>query len=289
MTPPRPYSYSASTKSAISDELVNTYLIRPLAGLIVWLLYETQVTPNGVTAFSVCAGICAALLYSTGTPEYTLMAGLCITLKDVLDAADGQLARAKQLFSRKGRFFDSIGDFVVDLLVFAAIGWALVKSMGRMEFALAALLGFLGTTLRVSYHVFYQTSYLHLKGSYRINRITEDVKPEDRAEDRPTQVLQRIFLLLYGWQDRLMFRLDEWSRAELPHQADFDTRWYGDRTGLRLSGLMGLGTEIFILMLFSLIGRLDIYLAVNLVLLNILWSVSVLYRRWVLLKKVIRS
>ena len=62
-----------------------------------------------------------------------------------------------------------------------------------------------------------------------------------------------------------MYRLDEWSRSGLPHGQNSDERWYGDRTGLRLSGLMGLGTELFILMLFSLINRLDIYLIVNLV------------------------
>lgn len=282
MTPPQPYSYSASTKSAVSDELINTYFIRPAAGLIVRLLYSTPITPNGVTAFSILAGCCAAFLYTKGVPEATLLAGLCLTLKDILDAADGQLARAKQLFSRKGRFFDSNGDFLVDLLVFGAIGWTLVRLTGRIEFAPMALLGFLGTTLRVSYHVFYQASYLHLKGKYLINRITEDLKPEDRAEDQLTQVLQRIFLFLYGWQDRLMYRLDEWSRAGLPHRQETDEHWYGNRTGLRISGLMGLGTELFILMLFSIVDRLDIYLAVNLVVLNLLWGGSVMYRRWVL-------
>jgi len=280
-----PYSYSASTKSSVSDELINTYAIRPAAGLIVRLLYRTPVTPNGVTALSIVAGCCAALLYTMGTPALTLAAGLCVTLKDILDAADGQLARAKQQFSRKGRFFDSIGDFFVDLLVFGAVGWTLVRLTGQALFAPAALLGFLGTTLRVSYHVFYQTSYLHLKGAYSVNRITEDVRPEDRTEDRLTQELQRIFLLLYGWQDRLMFRVDEWSRTGLPHEQRIDFRWYGDRTGLRLSGLMGLGTELFVLMLFSLVDRLDLYLVANLVVLNLLWGVTVVYRRWVLLKK----
>jgi phosphatidylglycerophosphate synthase len=289
MTVRRPYSYAASTKSAVSDELINTYAIRPLAGLIVRLFYGTPVTPNGVTALSIVAGCCAAFLYTRGVAEYTFIAGLSLTLKDMLDAADGQLARAKQLFSRKGRFFDSIGDFLVDLLVFAAIGWALMRATGNAWFTLAALLGFVGTTLRVSYHVFYQTSYLHLKGSYTINRITEDVKPEDQAEDRLTQILQKIFLFLYGWQDRLMFRLDAWSRAGVPHRGEIDVRWYGDHTGLRLSGLMGLGTELFILMLFSLVDRLDLYLAMNLVGLNILWGVSVTYRRWILLKKVARG
>jgi phosphatidylglycerophosphate synthase len=35
---------------------------------------------------------------------YLPVAGLCMTLKDLLDSADGQLARAKQMYSRFGRF-----------------------------------------------------------------------------------------------------------------------------------------------------------------------------------------
>ncbi len=68
MTSPPAYSYSASTKSAVSDELINTYAIRPLAGLIVRVLYGTPLTPNGVTALSMVAGVCAAILYARGIP-----------------------------------------------------------------------------------------------------------------------------------------------------------------------------------------------------------------------------
>jgi len=46
------YSYSASIKSNISDEPVNVYLQRPIAGLVVRLLFNTPVTPNQVTFIS---------------------------------------------------------------------------------------------------------------------------------------------------------------------------------------------------------------------------------------------
>jgi len=86
-----------------------------------------------------------------------------------------------------------------------------------------------------------------------------------------------------------MFRIDEWSRARMPHAEDVDNRWYGDRAGLRLSGLMGLGTELFVLMLFSVMNRLDVYLGVNLIGLNLLWGASLVYRRWVLLPKITKG
>ena len=96
------YSYRSSLKSDKSDELINTYLLRPLAGLIVWVLYYTPITPNQVTIASIMAGFASAFFYAKGTPDAFVIAGLLVTVKDLLDSADGQLARAKEKFSRVG-------------------------------------------------------------------------------------------------------------------------------------------------------------------------------------------
>jgi phosphatidylglycerophosphate synthase len=276
------YSYSSSVKSERSDELINTYVMRPLAGLLVRLLYPTPVTPNQVTIASTVIGCVAACLYLAAQPAWTLAAGLFISLKDLLDSADGQLARAKGMYSRFGRFLDSIGDFIVNLAVFSAIGAVLVQETGNPRIVLLAFLGFLGISLRVSYHVFYQSSYLHLHESYTTNRTTEEVREEDRHANRRVLFMQRLFQVLYGWQDRLVMRLDNWcGRAGLTEEDQLH-RWYADPLGLRLSGLLGIGTELFQLMLFSLAGRLDLYLWWNAVALNGLWFATMVYRRRVL-------
>ncbi|PIU44560.1 MAG: hypothetical protein COS95_08330 [Ignavibacteriales bacterium CG07_land_8_20_14_0_80_59_12] len=49
------YRYEESLKSPLSDELVNTCLLRPVAGQITRILYPTRITPNGVTAASLLA------------------------------------------------------------------------------------------------------------------------------------------------------------------------------------------------------------------------------------------
>jgi phosphatidylglycerophosphate synthase len=269
-------------KSDLSDELINTYLLRPIADIIVRLLYPTEVTPNQVTIASTIAGIVAAAFYLRGTAPWTAAAGLLMTLKDLLDSADGQLARAKQMYSRTGRFLDSLGDFLVNVLAFAAIAFTLFRPTNNPAWLLLGVVGFLGTTLRVSYHVFYQTSFLHRQRTYAVNRTTEEIRQEDLTGERTALTLQRIFLVLYGWQDALMVRLDAWCRAGIPETELNDQRWYGDATGLRLSGLLGIGTELFLLMLFSVADRLEWYLFVNGAGLNGLWAVCIGYRRGVL-------
>ena len=147
--------------------------------------------------------------------------------------------------------------------------------------------GFLGLSLRVSYHVYYQAHFLHLGQTYENNRITEEVRPEDRAGDRATLTLQHIFQFLYGWQDRLMLRLDRWSRSRLELDRAGSALWYGDHTALRLSSFLGPGTEMLLLMLCSVAGRLELYLWLNLGLMNGVLLVAWAYRRYKLRKALI--
>ena len=276
------YSYKESVKSGASDELINTYILRPIAGLIVGALYRTPVTPNQVTLAATAAGLAAAALYWQGTPLLTALAGLCLTGKDLLDSADGQLARAKGMFSRAGRFLDSLGDFAVNLAVFSAIAVAMVRSGSGAGAPLLCLCAFLGVSLRVSYHVFYQTSFLHLRNAYTGNRTSEEIREEDANEDRLTSWLHRTFLIIYRWQDAFMARLDAACRGRSGASPVTDERWFGDVTGVRISGFLGLGTELFVLMLCSVIDRLDVYLWINVGGMNLVWLACVTYRGLIL-------
>ena len=278
------YDYQTSIKSTLSDEWVGTYVNRPIAGLIVRGVYGTRVTPNHLTIASVVCGLAAAPLYLRGEPLAIACGGLCIFAKDILDSADGQLARARSQFSRMGRFLDSIGDFLVNLLVFFAIGWMLFRSSSDWRFLVLAFLSVLGTSLRVSYHVFYQTSYLHMQGSYLTNRVTEETTPEDVAKGGTELVLQKIFQTVYGWQDRLILRIDRWCRRDVEDGRLLE-RWYCDGTGLRLTGLTGLGTELMLLTVCSLANILEPYFYLNLFLMNFLSASSVFYRRSLLSRR----
>jgi len=271
------YEYTKSIKSPNSDEPINTYLLRPLAGLVVRALYDTRVTPNQVTVVSTIVGLAAALTYLNGTPVGVASAGLLVTAKDVLDSADGQLARAKQQYSRSGRFLDSIGDFIVNVCVFASIGYMLSARNGAWEYALLALLGLLGITFRVSYHVFYQTSYLHFEQKYETNRVTEEVREEDRSSDSWTLHLQAVYQAIYGWQDKLVLRIDKWCRGSTQNE-ESQRVWYSDVVGMRLSGFIGMGTELFLLTVCSLLNKLELYLYLNVLLMNGVLLSNLLYR-----------
>jgi len=280
------FQYEESLKSRLSDELVNIYCLRPLAGTIVKALYPAPVTANQITVASIFVGVLAAVLYAVGVQPYVAFAGLAIVLKDLLDSADGQLARARGEESRKGRFLDSLGDVLVNALLFSAIGWMLSRQNHSANVIFLSAAGFAGLTLRVSLHVYYSVAHLHLQQRYLINRLREDFSEADYNEDMLTHILHRLYLVIYGWQDALMERVDRWSAgAKL---SDEQARlWYGDATALRLSGLIGFGTEYLVLMICSLFNKLELYLWLNLLFMNSIAVAVIFYRRLVLRKIIV--
>lgn len=283
-TRPNPIEFfrqSLKSDAYYADELINIYLLRPAAALIVWLLYPTPVTPNQVTIIAIVSGLAAALAYLGLTPAAVAIAGLLVTAKDILDDADGQLARAKKLYSRRGRFLDSIGDFLVDAALFSAVTFVVYLREPSATTIVLGVCSFVGITLRVSYHVFYQVSFLHLEERYKLNRIVEEITEEDRRGDPVDLRLQQVFVLIYNWQDRLMYRLDRWCLGS-EGSAEKLALWYGDRAGLRLSGLMGFGTEFALLSVCSFFNALELYLLLNVFLMNGIWIASILYRRAIL-------
>lgn len=286
------YSYTQSLKSPEADELINLVVIRPLAGLLVRVLYTSRVTPTHLTTASLCAGIVAAalLFFSESNSCRLILAGSCITIKDILDSADGQLARARKEYSRFGRFFDSFVDVVVNALVFAALGFIASASMEVLYSYVLACVAFLSTTLRVSYHVFYYVSFLHRRGTYENNRLNEESNSTDTSEDKATAFFHRFYLVVYGWQDRVMAAIDRRCAEGLSlTEDDISRRWYEDRFALFLSGFQGLGTELFLLMLCVVSNNVLFYLHFNVLVLNGLWILSIAYRRFILRFKILSA
>jgi len=99
--------------------------------------------------------------------------------------------------------------------------------------------------------------------------------------------LQRVFLFLYGWQDEIVARLDELSRGR--SETIDDRRWYSDPFAIRCSAFLGIGTELFLLTLFSIADRLDGYLWMNIGGMNLWWGFCIWYRRVVVRQKAGRS
>ncbi len=121
-TPPPP-DFRASIKAVEVEELIDLAVHRPLAHLLVGLVYRTPVTPDQLTWLSMVVGIFAGIAawssFFTGVSHMAL-AGVLLVLSAVIDCSDGQLARLRKTASVYGRMLDGSVDAVVQFAVIPA-------------------------------------------------------------------------------------------------------------------------------------------------------------------------
>jgi len=240
-------------------------------GSVVRMLYSTPITPNQITVLSFFVGLLSVGFYVSGRSDSLLWGAIFLYGKVLLDNIDGNLARIRGTSSRLGRFLDSLTDFLVTVMVYIGISFYLVQTTGDNGFWFLGLFGLLACFMQSTFFVFYLVSYTSRVGSYDKNRVDESITEEDLASAEQNQWnlrLQKIFTWSYGWQDRLIERLDFVSRklAGVPEKEE--TAWYGDRCFLTAISPLCLCTNNVMLVIFSLVGQVELFLILLISLMN---------------------
>ena len=115
-----------------------------LAGMLVYPLRNTAVTPNHLTTLRMLLGIAACVLLGMGTFASTNAGALCFAVSAFLDHADGELARITGNKTKFGHYYDLASDAVSDILLFIGIG------IGLSHGALGSAALFMGILAGVS-------------------------------------------------------------------------------------------------------------------------------------------
>ncbi|HTX98665.1 MAG TPA: CDP-alcohol phosphatidyltransferase family protein [Bacteroidota bacterium] len=135
--------YKNSLKLAEVEEPLDLVLYRPPAFLLVKAIYRLPITPNQVTFFSLLAGLASAWCFARGTVPSFVFAGIWYAVANVLDCADGMLARLQNSGSPFGRLVDGIVDWVTSVAIFIGVGIGLTAITGNpMMWWVAAAGGF---------------------------------------------------------------------------------------------------------------------------------------------------
>jgi len=120
---------------------IERYFTRPLASLIVRVLYNTSVTPNQITIATFFLGIFSAIAYCGGAHKYFILGGFLAQTSSILDCSDGMLARAKNLQSRFGAFLDLYIDRVGDSLVLGGMTLGYYNYSNNLNLLIIGIIG----------------------------------------------------------------------------------------------------------------------------------------------------
>ncbi len=121
------------------EGFVSRYLNRRFSRPIARVLAHTPVTPNQVSfiAFLMAVGAAALFYY-----DLNIWAGVLVQASSIVDGVDGDLARAKNMASRFGGFFDALLDRYADAVILAGLGyWAFKFQAGADQTTTTILAG----------------------------------------------------------------------------------------------------------------------------------------------------
>lgn len=128
---------------------------------IVLFLESTPIRPDWVSYTAILIGVLSSILFAFSGASLWIaaMGALLFEVYYILDAVDGQLARAKKMTSFGGAFLDEIGNVVVAPLVLFGIGFN--SALSRPEMITAFLAGF--SVLAITAQELYKFKAITLK------------------------------------------------------------------------------------------------------------------------------
>ncbi len=127
----------------MSEFRLNRVLSKPLTTI----LLGTPLTPNQITTLSLCLGLGAGFLFSLGRYWPALAAATLYQMAAILDNCDGEVARAKNMKSRFGGWYDVVSDLITDLFLFGGVTLGALRSHAEGPVVLFGVLALSGVVI----------------------------------------------------------------------------------------------------------------------------------------------
>jgi hypothetical protein len=177
--------------------------------------------------------------------SWMVLASFFLILKSILDAADGELARIKETPSYTGRYFDSIADILLNLVIFISIGHLTETNI------LYALIAFLCVQLQGTLYNYYYVILRNRFDGDTTSRVREKRAPIAMEGETQKQVdrLFSIYNFLYEYFDKTIYYTDPNARRD---------RWFPNWF-MTIVSLFGLGSQLLIISIM-LVLRWELYI-----------------------------
>lgn len=241
----------------------------------------------------------AGVFFGFGTQQYFTAGALSYLLCNILDCADGQIARLKKNGTKVGRIIDGFIDYVVSTAIYIGIGIGLTKlishsyipEIGSIIFnfenqsasifyiwTITALGGF-SSAFQAIYFDYYRNEFLE-KVYGKFSSIEEEIKEFEEEQYRLNKakslanLIDRILIAIYLKYCALQLSLKNKQAKKKFDLGNVSAETYSSKhkLPLRLCSLMGSTTHMTLCFIFAIIGNFEIYLLICFLPLNILMT-----------------
>jgi len=274
--------YKESLKGTDVEEILDLIIYRPLSFLFVKLIYPTNLTPNQISVIAMLFGLLSGVFYAFGSHYYFILAGASFFVCNVLDCADGQLARLKKNGTRIGRIIDGLIDYVTSLAGFIGIGIALANNSNYGPvFWILIIAGGISRGFQNMYFDYFRNLYMR----YVYNKV-DDVKREIEAYEKFRNDIGKIkgryvikFMVdIYVGYSKWQMKITKHLRLDVTPEEYLRK----NKKILRYWSWLGSTTHLTLLIIFSFCNRVDLYFWATLIFGNLfllalfIWQKSIL-------------
>jgi hypothetical protein len=257
----------ATFKTRDVEGIVDLYFYRRIAFRLAQLFAKLKMTPTMVTLLGGIVGVTAGHLYFYRDLRLNVIGMVLHVCANLLDNADGQLARLLNQKNRKGRIIDSLVDHVIFLNIYVHLALRCLNGGGSLAVILLAIAAGISHALQGAAADYYRNAYLYfVKGRSRADWDSSRVLQDDyRQLSWRTNGWDKFLLATYlnftRQQELLSPRLrqlrDLTERSFVAGVPDSLRQLYraAARPLLRLWGLLMTNTRMFFLFLFLFIDR----------------------------------
>jgi phosphatidylglycerophosphate synthase len=121
-----------------SDYIITLLFTNEVSLITTWLLLRSSVTPNQVTIGSILCALLCGIFYAFGM---FLWGSFFLFISHMLDCTDGNLARAREVFSPFGRWLDFIGNRTGEVFIFLGVAFYFYRTENPDLWIILTLMG----------------------------------------------------------------------------------------------------------------------------------------------------
>ena len=270
------------------EEFFDLFFYRPLAFILVKIIYSTNITPNQLTVISIIFGLAAGCVYAIGTPSSLVLAAILFMLYNIFDCSDGMLARLKKNGTHTGRIIDGIADYITAAAVFTGLG------MGHPDrsydlgiwclLLVAAAISNLFQCVLVDY---YRNRFL----DYVLQRKSTFEDDMDSFREEYIAIKERKDKWLDKWIIGSYFKYSAFQERLIPKKkgiklfkADPKEYYEKNKIAIRIWVAIGPTSQVTLLMICSAFFRFDIYFCLIIGLFNAIAAIM-----WLLQSRIDKS
>lgn len=245
------------------EEFFDLFFYRPLAFILVKIVYQTNVTPNQLTIIAIFIGLASGCVYATGLPGACIYGAILFMLYNVFDCSDGMLARLKKNGSHAGRIIDGIADYLATAAVFIGLGIGYPDhKYSHGIWWLLIFLAALSNLIQSALVDYYRNRFLDyvLKRQSTFEEDMDSFKEEyNTIRDQKNKRLDRWILRRYFDYSTFQEKLTAKKKGEKLFKATPEEYYKKNKAIARVWVNIGPTAQITAIMIFSVTGRFDIY------------------------------